>query len=155
FVPSLHVKGKAMHRKAPQLFSLMREMVTSVHFTDTQRIKEVLIKHYTALESSLNQNALRYAINLSARGLNTAAMVANAWYGLDYFLLMRHLINNLDTQINPLVDKLRLLQEQLLCLKEGHLVLSCDASIYQQLKQQGFYGLETLPTRPFVPWHMK
>ncbi len=75
-----------MHRKTPKLFTLLHEMATSPDFTDFLDLKKSILKHYTALESSLNQNALKYAVNFSASGLTTATKIADAWYGLDLFL---------------------------------------------------------------------
>ena len=91
FSPSFHIRGKALFRKTDKLFTLLREMATSIDFTDIPRLKEVILKHYTGLESGLAQNALKYAINKSASGLSVAATVAYDWYGLEYYWTIKKL----------------------------------------------------------------
>ena len=152
FFPSLSLRGKALHRKANKLFPLLGEMASVPNFTDIPRLKQIVLKHYTALQSSLNQNALRYAINLSASGLDVPSKIANAWYGLDYFWKIKELAQNFDQQAHHLVSKMQELQDQLLGLENPHLVLTCDAEMYDVLKGQSFYGLQHIQTKPFSRW---
>lgn len=150
--PALHLRGKALHRKARQLFTLLKETASSPDFTDRARLKEILQKHYTGLESSLNQNALKYAINLSAAGLDTASRIGNAWYGLDYFWKIRELFQDLDHSTAILAEQMGKLQSQLLCLDHPHLVITCDAALYDDLKHHHFYDLARLQTHPCTKW---
>lgn len=152
FSPSLHIKGKALRRKIDKLFPLFHEMATSVDFTDLSRIKEIILKHHTALESSLSSNALRYAISLSASGLNLPSKISNEWYGLSYLLQMRQLAQKFDEKAPFLIEKLNQLQNKIMCLKEPHLVISCQQDIYDTLVAEKFYGLQDIITRPFSRW---
>jgi presequence protease len=152
FKPSLYIRGKALHRKAHKLFPLIQQLASSNDFSDISRLKEVILKHYSGLQSSLTQNSLRYATNLATSQLSVGSKINNAWYGLDYFLKMREIATNFDTQVKFLVKKLQELQENLLCLDNPRLVITCDASMYEKLKTHGFYGLKDLPTKSFKPW---
>lgn len=150
--PTFSLKGKALHRKVPMLFELLKDMATSPDFTDIPRLREVLQKHYTGLESSLNQNSLRYAINLSAAGLSIPAHITNSWYGLDYFWKIKQLAQNFDEHKDELVKKLLEMQDKLLALENPDLILSCDARTYDELKGHRFYGLFDMPLKPCKPW---
>lgn len=150
--PSLKIRGKALHRKANKLFPLIYDLATSVDFTDLSRLTEVMQKHYTALETSLNHNAMQYAINLSASSLDVPSKLINEWYGLDYFVKIRSITQNLHNEIAGLVDKMKAFQEKLLCLENPDLVVTCEAAMYDELKGHGFYGLSRLETKPYAPW---
>lgn len=149
FTPTLTVRGKALHRKAEKLCSLMYDMVTSLNFDDASRLKELILKHYLALQESLSSNAIRYAINLSASGLDVSSKIANSWHGLDYFLAIRHLAENFDVEVQGLIAKLNDLKERLLGLENPHLVVTCDAETYDELRGNRFYELNNLPLKPF------
>lgn len=153
FSPSLSIRGKALHRKAPKLFAIMEEMAKHVDFNDLSRLREVIMKHFTTLQSSLNQNALRYAINLSASSLDLPSKIANDWYGLNYYWMIKDLAENFDEKAHALQSKLSFLHEKLLCLDNPHLVITCDANLYNELKSHRFYGLADLPTKPSNPWN--
>ena len=150
--PALHLRGKALNRKAHPLFTLLHDMATSPDFNDRGRLKEVIQKHYTGLESSLNQSALKYAINLSAAGLDKASRIGNAWYGLEYFWKIKEFYQDLDKECDRLIQTMNLLKTELLCLDDPHLVLTSDAALYDDLKHRQFYELGHLQTHSYPKW---
>ena len=152
FSPTFHLRGKALHRKASKLFPLLHDTVTTANLDDLKRLKEVIVKHFTILENRLNQSALKYAINLSASGLNIASKVADNLYGLNYYWKMREIVRDFDKEGPKVLAKLQEIQKQVTCLDHPHLVLSCDGEMYDELKRHGFYGLKDIETSPFQPW---
>lgn len=152
FSPTFHLRGKALHRKMPKLFTLMQETLLEAKLSDLHRLKEVIVKHYTALESRLNQSALKYAINLSASSLNVPSKIANDLYGLNYYWKLREIVTNFDQEGPKLLSKLLEMQKTVLCLDRPDLVISCDAKTYDELKGHKFYGMENLKADSFTPW---
>lgn len=152
FTPTLSLKGKALNRKADKLFQLFTDIVTSADFTDLPRLQEVIMKHFIGLQSSFHQNSLRYAINLSASSLDVPSHIANAWYGMEYYNTIKNIAENINTQL-PIVSQIfTRLQNQLLCLENPDLVLTCEQEFYCTLKGRKFYGLGNIPTKPSKPW---
>ncbi len=152
FSPTFHLRGKALHRKASKLFTLLEETLTDAKLHDLHRLKEIIVKHFTAIESRLNQSALKYAINLSASAINVPSKIANDLYGLNYFWKLKDIVKHFDKEAPILLSKLLELQNSVLCLDQPHLVISCDGKTYDELKGHKFYGLENLETHPFKPW---
>lgn len=153
FSPSFAVRGKALHRKLRKLFPLMQELITSADFSNKARLHEVIQKHYTSLESSFNQGALRYAVNLSSSALNLPSYVANLWYGLDYFYKMRTIATHFDSQVDELIATLANLKHKIFITTQPDLVISSDFESYQTLKQHHFYGLSGIPFQASAPWN--
>lgn len=152
FTPSLYLRGKALHRKASKLFPLMHEMIVSLDLSDKERLKEVILKHYTTLHSTLNNNSLRYAISLSASSKDVASHVANAWYGMDYYRAIKFIAHHIETELDPLIDKLKRLEKIAIGLKNPHLIITCDSQIYDEIKSNGFYGLNNMIGKDYSPW---
>ncbi|MBA3602055.1 MAG: insulinase family protein [Parachlamydiaceae bacterium] len=152
FFPSIYIRGKALHRKAPKLMSLMQEIVTSLDFTDLPRLREVMMKHFIGLQNSLHQNSLRYAVNLSAAGLDFPSKIADAWYGLDYYKSIKEIIDHIDRRLPWLAETLSELKKSLLGLSNPNLILTCDAAMYDEIKRHKFYGLTSIPAKPFGSW---
>lgn len=152
FTPTFHLRGKALHRKASKLFPLMHDTIASAHIDNLARFKEILLKHFTGMESRLNQSALKYAINLSASALNIASKVANDLYGLNYYWKIRDIVKDFDKQGPYVLAKLQDIQQRVTCLENPHLVLSCNSMTYDELKGNGFYGLKDIEMRPFNHW---
>ncbi len=152
FYPTFHMRGKALHRKVSKLFPLMDEMINHPNFDEPNRLKEILLKHFTGLEGRISQSALKYAINLSASGLNVASKVADEFYGLNYYWKIRDIVKNLDKEAPALLANLKKIHKKLSKLDNPHLVLSCSKQIYDELKDNGFYGLKDIEAEPYTKW---
>ncbi|MGK5594109.1 MAG: insulinase family protein [Parachlamydiaceae bacterium] len=152
FHPSFHIRGKALHRKAENLFLLMKEMVEQANFMDLERIKTILIKQVSGIESGLTSQALRYAINLSSAGLNLPSKIADEWYGLPYYWKLKELVNQFEEKHELLLNKLTSLKESLFCGETCDLIISSDEKIFSALYSRNFYGLSKLKPRSCTPW---
>ncbi len=152
FAPSIYIRGKALHRKTANLFSLIQDLATGVDFTDIARLKEIVQKQYTALQSQLTQNALKYAINLSANSFDVPSKIASQWYGLEYYWKIKDLAQNFDKQSAWLVEKLKMLKNTLLCINTPHVIITADAAAYDEIKGNHFYGLQNIETKPGSKW---
>ncbi len=152
FIPSLHIRGKAMYNKSDKFFSLLFDMAVNPNFTDRARLKELVLKHCTNLQSSFVNNALKYAMNLAASSINVAGVVNNAWYGLDYLYKIKQLAQDFDNKSDWLIQNLERMRDTLLCTRGANLVLSCDQQELIKYQESGFYGLEDLPERAYSPW---
>lgn len=152
FYPSISIKGRALRPKIGKLFPLLKDLADSTDFADVPRLKEIILKHYTTLESSINQNALKYAINQSASCLSVASKIVNDWYGIEYYWKIKDIAQNFDKHASELVEIMLSLKEHILCLEPAHLVLTCDSASYDTLKKHEFYGLQNLDTKTFPPW---
>ena len=152
--PSFNLRGKALYRKAKELFSLMRDTLLTPHFEDTQRITDLLAQLREGQVQQLNRQALRYAIQLASSGFSSAGHVGEAWLGLRYFKTIELLTKDLKAQIPRLIDILVSLKNRLFTFQNVHLVLSCSKEMYNDLKDNAFWGLSELPTRPSSMWQL-
>jgi Zn-dependent M16 (insulinase) family peptidase len=152
FNPYFIVEGKALYRKADKLFQLIRDITETADFSDIPRMKEVIVKLFTALQNNLNKNALRYAINLAASGLSMASRIGHAWSGLEYYYYVKEIAENLDARLPSLAEELKGMRDKVLNLENPHLIISCDGKMYQKLKSEKFYGLQDLAGKKYLPW---
>ena len=152
FYPYFSFSGKALHRKQDMLFPLLYQMATSVNFADPKRLKDIITKHYTALESSINSNALGYAIKLAASSLDIPSRISQAWGGLEYYYLIKKLALNFDHQIDALIEKLKFLQAQVLNFSDPHLVITSTSKELEKLKKETFYGLDDMKVKGHEKW---
>lgn len=150
--PSLQIHGKTLLRNQEPFFKLLKDMVTSVRFDEYDRLKEVILQIYTSLQNRLNRNALRYATQLAMSALSPVSYIGNAWYGLKYFETIRHIVDNIDTELPKVAERLTSLKERLLGLKNPHLVIGADQAMYDELKQADFFGLPSIGGKSFQPW---
>lgn len=153
FFPTFHIKGKSLSHKTPKLFSLISDTLTSTKIDDAERLKEILMTHYTAVESRINQNALKYAINLAASGLSTASKMIQDLYGLNYFWKLRDLVLHFDSRQEEVFVRLTDLLKKIVSSSLLDLVVCGTRCEIDKIKSHGFYGLEniTVNQRELLP----
>lgn len=152
FAPSFCIRGKVLHRKVPKLFTLFGEMAAKTDFSDIQRLKEIILKQYIALQSSLSQSSLKYAVSLSSSGVDIPSKIANYWYGLPYFWMIEKLAKDFDSQAEWLIAKLNTLKDQIVAIGKPDLVITCDKAMYDEIKGHDFYGLKNMEIKTGKKW---
>lgn len=141
FKTSFHIRGKALYRNVDKTLKILSDFLSSPHFTDKERLKELLTKHYTALHSNLNRSALKYALNLSSAAINTAGRIGYSMHGLEYYWKIRDIVKNIDQELPKLTEKLVQMKDQIITFSNPHLVLCCDGEMLSHLKKANYYGL--------------
>ncbi len=150
--PSICIRGKALHRNTPHLFSLLLEMTKSVDFKDLHRLKEIIHKQYTNLQSHFTQQALKYAIHLSAKGFDVPSKISNKWHGLEYYQMIKSFAEDFQGQKDYLIERLEYLKTILFKSNVPDLVIASDANAYDEIKRSDFYGLCSYKSHPHTAW---
>jgi presequence protease len=151
YSPTFHLRGKSLYRKDTKLFKILYDATQSVDFSDKKRLKEVFLKHFTGLQSSLTQSSLRYALTLAASGLSEPSKLNNLWTGLDYYKQIRQHAHDYEAHESTLIDKLTEIHHSLKELSQASLILNCDKDMYESLKSSSFYDLAQLTPSAVTP----
>ncbi len=141
FHPKLHISGMALESNGDKLFSLINAMVSNLDFSDKERIKELIKKHFVQLENSLSQNAMQYAISLSLSQESAPNSFANSLEGFEYYCKIKNLAAHLDDEIDEVCQKLISFHHTLKSSSHTDLVLTCSNKSYERFLGAGFYGL--------------
>lgn len=151
FTPSLHLKGKALVRKAVPFFGLMRDYISELDWNDTERFKEIFEKHLSGLTSSLESHAMRYATNLACSSLSGATSLSERWFGLTYIEFIRLFKDKPEELIAPM----KALYEKVLRFAPPSLVVTADSNYLAAAKETGYYGFDKIPFGKGValPWN--
>lgn len=131
---SFIVTSKFMNNKAGKMFELAGEMLNQTKYTDTERIKSLLIRLQAQLEASMQRDGSGVASRRLSSYVTNKGMFNERTEGLDYFWFISDLVNNYDSTsasiINNIKNTARLLftQENMFCtvtcIDEDYLVYS-------------------------------
>ncbi len=155
YVPSFHIRGKALTTKLPKLAALIYETLVEPNFSERQRIKELILKHATSLEIGFNSSGLRYSMSEGASSYSTPSYLSDSWYGLTYFKNIRQLAKEYDTKEDWFLKKLEGFASSILSSDGVNILLTGDDEMIAQAHENQFWGLLDLPTKPQRPWDLK
>lgn len=141
-MPSIALRSKALNRKMSHLFPLLKELALTADFADTHRLKEIINKQYTGMQSHFTQNAMKYATSLSAAGLDVPSKISNIWYGIEYYQLIKSLAQDFASRSADLVKRLKHLQQAIFLSKAPDLIITSDGAAFNEIQGHHFFGVQ-------------
>ena len=113
FVPKFQVTAKAVTAKSAKLIDLITEILTKTDFNDTDRLKEMIIRHQASVDANFKNNGLNYALTRLQSYYSNSGMFNELTNGLEYYRFVTHLSKNFDQNAEEIKAKLNETAQQL------------------------------------------
>ncbi len=97
-IAQLQVSAKAMNDKVDKMIELTAEILHHTRFDDPVRLKELLTRHQSQVESSVRNNGVRYAIYRLGSYITNYGMFRELTTGLEYYRFLTELTNDFDNK---------------------------------------------------------
>ncbi len=136
--PSISIRGKSLIEKRQYLFRILRDTLTSVDFTDKERLKELFMQHHESLTNSVRNSPLGYAISMACLDKSIAASMTHLSSGLPYVSMIHDLMMHFDERADEIIEKLQELYKKCFAGKR-QLILSCSQQNFQDLQKEEFF----------------
>lgn len=150
-IPTLRIHIKGFYRNTEKLFSLLKETALSCDFSDKNRLKQLLLQLYISLENSLAESSMRYAKYLAQAPLSQIGTINENLYGLSFFLNLKKLVENFDSEIDSLIEKFEGFKE-IFFQKNFDLLVSCSKEQFTILEKNHFYTIQDLGQKTLEKW---
>jgi len=95
-VPFISFNGKCLLRKQDRMFDIIRELLHEYDFSDTTRLKNLLLEYRAGLESMVIHNGHRLAISLASRRFSSSRALGEIWSGVHQLQTIKRLSDKLD-----------------------------------------------------------
>ncbi|MCX6277637.1 MAG: insulinase family protein [Bacteroidetes bacterium] len=112
-LPKFVVSSKAMNHKVGKLFELAGEILTNTIYDDKERLKTVLMRHYSQLDSQMKGNGFQVAGSRFASYISNQGMLREVSGGLTYYWFVTDLLRNFDAMYPKICDNLKLVSSLL------------------------------------------
>lgn len=96
--PFISFGGKCLNRKQAEMFDILHECVQDYDFSNTGRIKTLLLEYNSALESSVVQNGHILAISNSVRSFSDTCSLNEMWNGIQQIRYIKGLADRLNRE---------------------------------------------------------
>ncbi len=144
-IPKFVVSSKATIDKTGKLFELISEILNNSNYNDTERLKELITRLQSRLESNVKNNGMGIAMTRMQSYYSAAGMFDELTNGLDYYRFITKISKNFDE--NAEQTKQKLIETAKLLFNGKNLIagVTCTEKDYQAFSN-GFEGLiSTLP----------
>lgn len=105
-IPKFVVNSKATVDKADKLFELATEILNTTKYDDVDRLKDVLIRHQTQIESMVKNNGMGIAMTRLSSYYNNEGMFDELTNGIEYYKFITDIVNNFETKNKEVIENL-------------------------------------------------
>ncbi|MBO4244650.1 MAG: hypothetical protein J5882_06320, partial [Bacteroidales bacterium] len=111
--PKFNFSTKALAENAEKALSLLEEVVLRTKFDDLRRIKEMITRTASQLESEASSMPFYYVRNRADSYYDKAAYINESFEGVDYYYFIKDINDNFDARANEIVDRLKKVYKQI------------------------------------------
>jgi len=158
-LPFASISGKCLVRNQEKMFGVIEELLCQFDFSDSDRLKSLLLEYRAGLESMIIQNGHRLAMSLASRNFSQTCSLNETWHGIHQLQTIRRITDDLSNdQLSSLSKKLYDIGQCLLVsdnlkmalIGEGH-AIDAAASYIKSIQQKLYKQSESLDsTHGFV-----
>jgi Zn-dependent M16 (insulinase) family peptidase len=94
-MPFVSIHAKCLKRNLSRLFDLLAEVAFEAAFSNSARLKSLLLEYRAGLESMIVHSGHRYAISLASRTFSPASYLSEIWSGIHQLRFVKQLTENL------------------------------------------------------------
>jgi hypothetical protein len=115
-IPFVALSAKSLLRNLEPMFDITAELMTCFDFSDTARMKNLLLEYRSGLESMIVHNGHRLAMSLASRRFSVARALSEEWSGVHQLLAVKRLTDSLsDDHLRRMTADLDKLGKQVFC----------------------------------------
>ncbi len=108
------IRGKVLSRKQQDLIRLIKEIVADTLFTDTARIKQLLLERKAGIENGIVSSGHNWSLRRSRAKLDKYYAAHEAMFGTDFYLFLSELTQNFDSRAAELTANLNSIRDRVL-----------------------------------------
>ena len=148
--PFYIVSGKVMNSKTDKFFDLSLEILKNLKFDDPERLKEIIARHQSQMESSFNREGFQVAFRRLQSYINSQGAFNEATQGIDYFRFVTDLSSAFDKKSSEISEKLRKTAELLFTKSNLTATVTCDKNDMEKFNTSLSKFIPSLPGTPVI-----
>jgi Zn-dependent M16 (insulinase) family peptidase len=146
YLQSFVISGKALDRNAQPFIDLLTDLTARLE-VEPGRLREIIAETATRLESSISSLGFQFAILLAQSKLSSEGAINDRLQGIGMLHVMRSLAKLKDEELKELVTKLDTIRKKLFTRESIAVVVTCEESMVDPLRDLLGKFDDALPTR--------
>ncbi len=155
-LPKFIVASKAIPAKVDKMFDLTSEVIFHTKYSDKDRLKVMLTRHLSQLESNVKNNGLGFAMTRANSYVSNAGMLRELTDGLEYYWFVGKLVSDFDNNADAVIANLNKTVEILFTRNNLIMGTSSDKADYKAIEKAFTTFASKLPEKEnaLVDWKL-
>jgi hypothetical protein len=150
-LPKFVVASKAIPAKVDKMFDLTSEVIFHTKYSDKERLKVMLTRHLSQLESSVKNNGLGFAMTRANSYVSNAGMLRELTDGLEYYWFIGKLVSDFDKNADKVIENLTKTVDLLFTRNNLILASSSDKADFKTIEKAFSTFATKLPEKENSP----
>ncbi|MGM0667414.1 MAG: insulinase family protein [Bacteroidota bacterium] len=105
-IPKFQIQSKAVSDKTGKMLELAAEIISTTDFSDKDRLKTLMIRHFAEIDANVKNNGLNYAAQRMFSYFSHTGVCNEMMSGLEYYWFIADLVNNFDEKADEIIKNL-------------------------------------------------
>ena len=124
----VHLNAKCLNRNITPMFDILNSLFFRFDFTNTKRLKHLLLELKSGFESGVISNGHQYATAIASKKLSETRLLDELWHGISQLKFLKQLTLDLsDQKMSELADNLEEIASCIFSKKQLHLTVIGDS----------------------------
>jgi len=106
-IPFISINAKCLYRNQARMTGIIEELLEEFDFSDTERLKNLLLQYRSQMESAVIHNGHRLAISLASRNFSSTSFLGETWAGIHQYQTIKGITEDLSAaNLKTIADEL-------------------------------------------------
>lgn len=149
-MPKFVISAKAMNNKVDKMFELIEEITNKTNYTDKDRLKAVLTRHQSRLDSRVKRDGWGYARTRMQSYYSNQGMFNELRNGIEYYWFVTDLVDNFDKKSDEIISTLTDIVSKLFSRENLIVGSTCAKTDFENYLKQTETFINSLPSKKHV-----
>ena len=145
YMANFALGGKVLTEKLEKFTNLAEEIVLRSDFSNKQRLKDLMSRYVSRIESDMNSSAYYYVRNRAFSYFDKVSLLDERINGIDYYFFIKDLNKNFDTKIDEIIANLKKVSQLLFSSKNVTIATTCQEKDFDKISLHVGNFLSKLP----------
>lgn len=131
YIPKFIIQSKSLRAKTGKMLELAGEIINTSDYTDKERLKTLLVRHYAAVEANIKNNGLNYAARRMQSYYGQTGLLNEMISGLEYYWFLDGLVKNFDEKADEIIAGLQETAASLFNTSNMTAAITCTKDDYE------------------------
>ncbi len=105
-IPKFIIQSKSVRDKTGIMLELVNEIINKSDYTDKDRLKALMIRHFAEVDAMVKNNGLNYAAQRMFSYFSRSGVYNELMSGMEYYWFLAGLVNNFDARADEIITNL-------------------------------------------------
>jgi len=156
-IPKFIIQSKSVRDKTGKMLELANEIINKSDYSDKDRLKALMIRHFAEVDAMVKNNGLNYATQRLFSYFSQSGVYNELMSGMEYYWFLADLVNNFDTKTDEIITNLEEVASALFTTSNMIANITCNDKDFEVYSDALTSLASSMPEgeKEFMVWDIK